>query len=123
MVCPARARFQAAGGRSRARDHAAKLQGIILTSPSNPTGAAYTHAELKALTDVLVRHPQVWVMTGTICTSIWSVAISISLRDARAGRAEAVRSHADGVNGVSMVYCMTGWRIGYARWSAAAASR
>src|SRR3546814_12339514 len=40
-----------------------KTRWLILNSPSNPTGAAYSRAEMKALTDVLVRHPQVWVMT------------------------------------------------------------
>src|SRR5437763_16001664 len=40
-----------------------KTKWIILNSPSNPTGAAYSHAELKAVTDVLVKFPQVWVLT------------------------------------------------------------
>ena len=47
-------------------DHAARPSGCILNSPSNPTGAAYTRDELKALTDVLLRHPQVWVISDDI---------------------------------------------------------
>jgi aspartate aminotransferase len=57
-----------------------KTKWIILNSPSNPTGAAYTRAELKAITDVLVKHPQVWVMT------IWSMMISCSQRLRRSSR-------------------------------------
>jgi len=83
---------------------------LILNSPSNPTGAAYTRAELRALADVLLRHPQVWVMTddmyehlvygGFEFTTIAQVAPELYERTLT-------------VNGVSKAYSMTGWRIGY----------
>ena len=87
-----------------------KTRWLILNAPSNPTGAAYTDAELKALADVLKRHPQVWVMTDEIYDEIWFedrplssiVKIAPDLAD---------RSFV--VNGVSKSYAMTGWRIGY----------
>lgn len=84
---------------------------LILNSPSNPTGAGYTRAELKALADVLLRHPQVWVMTddmyehlvfdGFEFTTIAEVEPRLYDRTLT-------------VNGVSKAYAMTGWRIGYA---------
>ena len=87
-----------------------KTRWLILNAPSNPTGAAYTDAELKALADVLRRHPHVWVMTDEIYDEIWFedrplssiVKIAPDLSD---------RSFV--VNGVSKSYAMTGWRIGY----------
>jgi len=84
---------------------------LILNSPSNPTGAAYTRAELESLAEVLRRHPQVWVMTddmyehlvygGFDYTTIAQVAPDLYERTLT-------------VNGVSKAYAMTGWRIGYA---------
>jgi aspartate aminotransferase len=84
---------------------------LILNSPSNPTGAAYTRAELEALAEVLRRHPQVWVLTddmyehltygGFDYTTIAQVAPDLYDRTLT-------------VNGVSKAYAMTGWRIGYA---------
>ncbi|MHA7876024.1 pyridoxal phosphate-dependent aminotransferase [Roseivivax sp.] len=84
---------------------------LIFNSPSNPTGAGYSRAELKALTDVLMRHPQVWVLTDdmyehlaydgfTFCTP---AEVEPRLYDRTLT-----------VNGVSKAYAMTGWRIGYA---------
>ena len=67
---------------------------MILNSPSNPTGAAYTRAELKAITDVLVKHPQVWVMTDDMYEHL--VYDDFVFTHAGAGRAETVRPHADG---------------------------
>jgi aspartate aminotransferase len=84
---------------------------IILNSPSNPTGAAYTRAELKALTDVLARHPQVWVMTDDMYEHLvyddfeFTTPAQIEPR---------LYDRTLTVNGVSKAYCMTGWRIGYA---------
>ena len=88
-----------------------KTNWLILNSPSNPTGAAYTRAELESLADVLRRHPQVWVMTddmyehlvygGFDYTTIAQVAPDLYDRTLT-------------VNGVSKAYAMTGWRIGYA---------
>ena len=84
---------------------------LILNSPSNPTGAAYTADELRALGEVLLRHPQVWVLTddmyehlvfdGFRFTTIAQVCPELYDRTLT-------------VNGVSKAYAMTGWRIGYA---------
>ena len=88
-----------------------KTKWLILNSPSNPTGAAYTRAELEALAEVLRRHPQVWILTddmyehlvfdGFEYTTIAQVAPDLYDRTLT-------------VNGVSKAYAMTGWRIGYA---------
>src|SRR3954463_15169721 len=84
---------------------------IILCSPSNPTGAAYTRNELKALTDVLVKHPDVWVMTDDMYEHlvyddfVFTTAAQIEPK---------LYQRTLTVNGVSKAYCMTGWRIGYA---------
>ena len=84
---------------------------IILNSPSNPTGAAYSRAELKALTDVLVKHPQVWVMTDDMYEHLvyddFTFATPAQIEPKLFDRTLTV-------NGVSKAYCMTGWRIGYA---------
>ena len=84
---------------------------LILNSPSNPSGAAYTREELRALADVLVRHPQVWILTDDMYehlvfgdfefTTIAQVAPELYDRTLT-------------MNGVSKAYAMTGWRIGYA---------
>ena len=84
---------------------------IILNSPSNPSGAAYTKAELRALADVLLRHPQVWVLTDDMYEHLifgdfeyWTIAqVEPGLYDRTLT-----------MNGVSKAYAMTGWRIGYA---------
>lgn len=89
----------------------AKTKWIILNSPSNPTGAAYTPIEMKELTDVLLKHPHVWVFTDDIyehlvfgdfefCTP---AQIEPKLKDRTLT-----------MNGVSKSYAMTGYRIGYA---------
>jgi aspartate aminotransferase len=83
---------------------------VILNSPSNPTGAAYTREELKALTDVLLRHPHVWVMTDDMYEHLVYDGFTFSTP------AEVEPKLIDRtltVNGVSKAYCMTGWRIGY----------
>jgi aspartate aminotransferase len=88
-----------------------KTKWVILCSPSNPTGAAYTRAELKALTDVLVKHPHVWVMTDDMYEHlvyddfVFSTVAEVEPR---------LYDRTLTVNGVSKAYCMTGWRIGYA---------
>ena len=83
---------------------------LILNSPKNPTGAAYTEAELKALTDVLVRHPQVWVMTDDMYEHL--VYDDFGFTTTGPGRAAALRAHADRQRRLEGL-CMTGWRIGY----------
>ena len=88
-----------------------KTKWIILNSPSNPTGAAYTRAELKAITDVLVRHPQVWVMTD----DMYEHLVYDDFVFATPAQVEPkLYDRTLTVNGVSKAYCMTGWRIGYA---------
>ena len=89
-----------------------KTKWIIFNSPSNPTGAAYTKAELKALTDVLVRHPHVWVMTDDMYEHL--VYDDFEFCDAGRRSSRGSTSARSTVNGVSKAYCMTGWRIGYA---------
>jgi aspartate aminotransferase len=88
-----------------------KTKWLILNSPSNPTGAAYTRDELKALTDVLVRHPHVWVMTD----DMYEHLVYDGFRFATATEVEPrLYDRTLTVNGVSKAYSMTGWRIGYA---------
>jgi len=83
---------------------------VIFNSPSNPSGAAYTRAELKALTDVLVRHEQVWVLTDDIYEHLTYDGFVF----ATAAEVEAaLKSRTLTLNGVSKAYAMTGWRIGY----------
>jgi aspartate aminotransferase len=88
-----------------------KTKWLILNSPSNPTGAAYTVAELRELADVLLRHPDVWVLAddmyehlvydGFKFTTIAQIEPKLYPRTLT-------------LNGVSKAYCMTGWRIGFA---------
>ncbi|MGE0658372.1 MAG: pyridoxal phosphate-dependent aminotransferase [Reyranellaceae bacterium] len=89
---------------------------IILNSPSNPTGAAYSKAEMKALTDVLVRHPQVWVLTDDMYEKI----VYDDFEFCTPAQVEPrLYDRTLTMNGVSKAYCMTGWRIGYAAGPAA----
>jgi aspartate aminotransferase len=84
---------------------------IIFNSPSNPTGAAYTRAELKAVTDVLVRHPHVHVMSDDMYEHlVYDDFEFFSPAQLEPRLYERTLT----VNGVSKAYCMTGWRIGYA---------
>src|SRR5947209_8921393 len=88
-----------------------KTKWIILNSPSNPTGAAYTRAELKAITDVLVKHPHVWVMTDDMYEHlIYDDFVFTTPAQIEPKLYDRTLT----VNGVSKAYCMTGWRIGYA---------
>ena len=84
---------------------------LILNSPSNPTGAAYTGDELKALAEVLKRHPQVWVLTDDMYEHlIYGDFDYVTIAQA----APELYDRTLTVNGVSKAYAMTGWRIGYA---------
>jgi len=84
---------------------------VFLNSPSNPSGAAYTRAELRAVADVLLRHPHVWILTDDMYEHLlfddfefWTIAqVEPALYDRTLT-----------MNGVSKAYAMTGWRIGYA---------
>jgi aspartate aminotransferase len=88
-----------------------KTKWLIFNSPSNPSGAAYSHDELKALTDVLLRHPHVWVMTD----DMYEHLVYDDFTFATPAQVEpALYDRTLTVNGVSKTYCMTGWRIGYA---------
>jgi aspartate aminotransferase len=84
---------------------------LILNSPSNPTGAGYSADALKALTDVVLGHPGVWVLTDDIYEHIAYPPFAF----ATAAQAEPrLLDRTLTVNGVSKAYAMTGWRIGYA---------
>ena len=88
-----------------------KTKWVLLNSPSNPSGAAYTHAELKAITDVLVRHPHVWVLTD----DMYEHLVYDDFKFSTPAQIEpALYNRTLTMNGVSKAYCMTGWRIGYA---------
>ena len=88
-----------------------KTKWLILNSPSNPTGAAYTRAELEALAAVLARHPHVWVMTDDMYEHLIYGDFEYTTI---AQVAPALYERTLTVNGVSKAYAMTGWRIGYA---------
>jgi aspartate aminotransferase len=84
---------------------------VMLNSPNNPTGAAYTEAEIRALTDVLLRHPQVWLMTD----DMYEHLVYDDFRFTTPVQVEpSLQARTLTVNGVSKAYAMTGWRIGYA---------
>ncbi len=83
---------------------------LIFNSPSNPSGAGYTHAELKALTDVLLRHPHVWVLTD----DMYEHLAYDDFRFVTPAQVEPqLYDRTLTMNGVSKAYAMTGWRIGY----------
>ena len=89
----------------------AKTKWIILNSPSNPSGAAYSHAEMKAITDVLVRHPHVWVLTDDMYEHLtYGDFEFVTPAQVEPNLYERTLT----MNGVSKAYAMTGWRIGYA---------
>lgn len=84
---------------------------FLFNSPSNPTGAGYSHAELKALTDVLLRHPHVWIMTDDMYEHLAYDGFKFCTP---AEVEPQLYDRTLTVNGVSKAYAMTGWRIGYA---------
>ena len=110
VECPRKAGFKLTPAQLEA-SITPRTKWLMLNSPSNPTGAVYSRAELAALGDVLRRHPQVWVLTDDIYeklvygsepfTNILQVLPELQPRTLV-------------INGVSKIYCMTGWRIGYA---------
>ena len=88
-----------------------KTKWVILNSPSNPSGAAYSRAEMKAITDVLVRHPHVWVLTDDIYEHLtYGDFEFVTPAQVEPQLYERTLT----MNGVSKAYAMTGWRIGYA---------
>lgn len=88
----------------------AKTKLLILNSPSNPTGVAYTASELKALGDVLEKHPEIFVVTDDLYEHIvWTAPFTnILMTNPNLYERTIV------VNGLSKAFAMTGWRIGYA---------
>ncbi len=88
----------------------ARTKWVIINSPGNPSGAAYTTDEMKALTDVLRRHPHVWVLADDIYEHLvydgheFTTPVTVE---------PALQDRALTMNGVSKAYAMTGWRIGY----------
>jgi aspartate aminotransferase len=87
-----------------------KTRLVLLNSPNNPTGAAYTRAELRALADVLVQHPRLLIGTDDMYEKIyWGSEPFASLLTV----APELYDRTVTVNGVSKAYAMTGWRIGY----------
>jgi len=88
-----------------------KTKWLILNSPSNPSGAAYGVAEMKALTDVLLRHPHVWVLTDDMYEHLLYDGLEFCTPAEVEPR---LYDRTLTLNGVSKSYAMTGWRIGYA---------
>ena len=84
---------------------------LLFNSPSNPTGAAYTRAEVKAITDVLVKHPHVWLLSD----DMYEHLVYDDFKFSTPAEVEPkLYERTLTLNGVSKAYCMTGWRIGYA---------
>jgi aspartate aminotransferase len=88
-----------------------KTKWLIFNSPSNPTGAAYTRAEVKAITDVLVKHPHVWLLSD----DMYEHLVYDDFEFASPAQVEpSLYERTLTLNGMSKAYCMTGWRLGYA---------
>ena len=88
-----------------------KTKWIILNSPSNPTGSGYTRDDMKKITDVLIRHPNIWVMTD----DMYEHLVYDEFKFCTPAEVEPeLYSRTLTVNGMSKAFCMTGWRIGYA---------
>ena len=88
-----------------------KTKWLVLNSPSNPSGAAYTEAELRALADVLLKHPHVWVLTDDMYEHLtYGDFVFTTIAQVE----PALYDRTLTMNGVSKAYAMTGWRIGYA---------
>ncbi|WP_341368853.1 pyridoxal phosphate-dependent aminotransferase [Yoonia sp. BS5-3] len=88
-----------------------KTKWFLFNSPSNPTGAGYSWSELKELTDVLLRHPHVWIMTD----DMYEHLAYGNFKFCTPAQVEPqLYDRTLTVNGVSKAYAMTGWRIGYA---------
>ena len=88
-----------------------KTKWVLFNSPSNPSGAAYSRDELKALTDVLMRHPHVWVLTDDMYEHLVYGEFEFTTpAQVEPGLYDRTLT----MNGVSKAYSMTGWRLGYA---------
>ncbi len=93
-----------------------KTKWLFLNSPCNPTGAVYSRSELQALAAVLLRHPQVWVLSDDIYEHLLFDGVEFATM---AEVEPALYERTLTVNGVSKAYAMTGWRLGYAGGPAA----
>lgn len=83
---------------------------IVLNSPCNPTGSAYSHDELRALCDVLLEHPRIWILTDDIYAKlVYDGFVSSTVVQVE----PKLRDRTVTMNGVSKAYAMTGWRIGF----------
>jgi aspartate aminotransferase len=88
-----------------------KTKWFLFNAPCNPTGAAYSKAEIKALTDVLIKHPHVWVLTDDMYEHLlYDDNVFYTPAQVEPGLYERTLT----LNGFSKAYCMTGWRLGYA---------
>jgi aspartate aminotransferase len=88
-----------------------KTKWFLFNAPCNPTGAAYSNAEIKALTDVLIKHPHVWVLTDDMYEHLlYDDNAFYTPAQVEPGLYERTLT----LNGFSKAYCMTGWRLGYA---------
>jgi len=88
-----------------------KTKWLIFNSPSNPSGAAYTEGELRAIADVLLKHQQVWILTDDMYEHLtYGDFVFRTIAEVEPKLYERTLT----MNGVSKAYAMTGWRIGYA---------
>ncbi len=88
-----------------------KTKWLVMNSPSNPTGAGYTWDDMKKITDVLMKHPHVWVLTDDMYEHlVYDDFKFCTPAEVEPGLYDRTLT----VNGVSKAYCMTGWRIGFA---------
>lgn len=110
ITCPMEANYKLTAAQLEAAI-TPKTKWFVFNSPSNPTGGAYSRAELKALTDVLMKHPHVWVMSDDMYEHlVFDDFTFVSPAEVEPGLYDRTLT----VNGVSKAYAMTGWRIGYA---------
>jgi len=110
LPCPAEQGFKLDAAALRAAI-TPKTKWLIFNSPSNPTGAGYSADELRALTDVLVDHPHVWVLSDDMYEHIAYPGFTFATPAQVEPR---LYDRTLTLNGVSKAYAMTGWRIGYA---------
>lgn len=109
VPCPAETGFRL-DPESLERAITPRTRWLVLNSPSNPTGAAYTRDQLRALADVLLRHPHVWILAD----DIYEHLIYDEFEFTTPAQVEpALYDRTLTLNGVSKAYCMTGWRLGF----------
>jgi aspartate aminotransferase len=109
VVCPESQQFKLSAADLEAAI-TPRTRWIILNSPSNPSGAVYSAEEMRQITDVLLRHPQVWILSDEIYAPFsYNGGISASPVQVE----PRLQSRTLVVNGMSKAYAMTGWRVGY----------